>query len=225
MARLDYSQLSSCPQDSLSSIFSNLDDGPLLNRLQQYRRTGRPGYPLKPLWRAYVSSFLLNLPHTNALIRRLHEYPDLRNLCGFGDELPGRRTFNRFIQRLSYHADLVEACLAKLTDRLKVLLPDLGQTVAVDSTTVRSHSNPNRRRISDPEASWTAKNSARARKDGREWHWGYKLHMVADAKYGVSLGQTVTTASRNDSPELPRLMDHAQWVRWNPLLGQDQARG
>ena len=97
-----------------------------------------------------------------------------------------------------------------MTCRLRELLPDLGDTVAVDSTTVRSHSNPNRRVISDPEASWTAKNSPRAKSRGKEWHFGYKSHTVADAKYGVPLGQIVTTASRNDSPELPAVMEHTK---------------
>ena len=58
----------------------------------------------------------------------------------------------------------------------------------MDATTVRSHCNPNRKRVSDPEASWTAKNSARAKAGGKEWHHGYKVHMVADANYGLPLG-------------------------------------
>ena len=185
---------------------------PLLARLWAYRWNARPGYPLSALWRSYVASFHLNLPHTNALIRRLQDDAELRDLCGFGDRLPHRSTFNRFIQRLSYHSDLVESALASVTNKLREHLPDLGETVAVDGTTVRTHSNPNRRRkgISDPEASWTAKNSPRAKAGGKEWHFGYKSHAVADVKYGVPLGQIVTTASRNDSPELPTVIEHTK---------------
>ena len=40
--------------------------------------------------------------------------------------------------------------------------------------------------------------------------FGYKLHMVADANYGIPLAQFVTTGSRHDSQELPRLIDHAK---------------
>ena len=199
-----------CVGATLPEALNSINAVPLLFRLRLYRLTGRPGHPLKALWRAYVASFLLNLPHTNALIRRLEEDPELRRVCGFGEVLPGRRTFNRFIQRLSHHADLVEAALAGLTDRLKALLPDLGETVAVDATTVRSHSNPNRKRISDPEASWTAKNSPRGKDGKKEWQFGYKSHAVADAKYGLPLGQIVTTASRNDSPELPAVIEHTK---------------
>ena len=180
-----------------------LDDAALLDLLQQYRPTGRQGYPLLALWRSYVASFILNLPHTNALIRRLSDDPKLRSLCGFSGALPHRTTFNRFIQRLSHHPDLVEGCFVQITGRLKDLLPDLGQEVAIDATTVRSHSNPNRKRISDPEASWTAKTSARSKQGGKEWFFGYKVHMAADANYGVPIAHFVTTAKRNDSPELP----------------------
>ena len=193
----------------LAAIFASLHDDALLARLQEYRPVGRHGYPLQALWRAYVGSFVLNLPHTNALIRRLEDEPRFRTLCGFGT-LPHRRTFNRFIRRLSHHADLVEATFADLTHQLKALIPGLGNEVAVDATTVRSHCNPNRKRLSDPEASWTAKNSARAKAGGKEWHHGYKVHMVADANYGLPLAHLVTTAKRNDSPELPAVIARAE---------------
>ena len=193
----------------LAAIFASLHDDALLARLQEYRPVGRHGYPLQALWRAYVGSFVMNMPHTNALIRRLEDEPRFRTLCGFG-ALPHRRTFNRFIRRLSHHADLVEATFADLTHQLKGLIPGLGGEVAVDSTTVRSHCNPNRKRISDSEASWTAKNSPRAKDGGKEWHHGYKVHMVADANYGVPLAHVVTTAKRNDSPELPAVIARAE---------------
>ena len=132
----------------------------------------------------------------------------IRLTCEFST-LPHRTTFNRFINRLALHRDLVEECMATLTDQLAELLPGLGQNIAVDSTVVKSHSSPKRKTVSDPEASWTAKNSARS-KSGKEWHWGYKYHLVADATYGVPLYGYTTTASRNDSPELPKLLSQAE---------------
>ena len=186
----------------LAEIFVSLDDSALLARLQEYRPTGRQGYPLMALWRAYVGSFVLNLPHTNALIRRLEDDDGFRLLCGFGT-LPHRTTFNRFILRLSRHTDLVEASFVRLTGQIKALLPDLGEETAVDATTVRSHCAPSRKPISDPQASWTAKNSTQAKRGGKEWRHGFKVHMIADANYGLPLAHVVTTASRNDSPELP----------------------
>ena len=189
--------------NELQAVFDSLDDAALLVELQSYRWTGRQGYPLIALWRAYTASFVLNLPHTNALIRRLEDDPLLRAVCGFDGALPSRWTFNRFISRLSFHQDLVEQCLATLTSRLAEMLPDFGAKVAVDSTAVRTHSNPNRRTISDLEASWTAKTSARAKKGGKDWHFGYKYHCLTDVTHGIPITGFTTTAKRNDSPELP----------------------
>ena len=176
----------------------------ILETLRQRRWKGRPGYPVRVLWRAHAAAFLLNLPHTNALIRRLQDDVGLRNLCGFGDMLPHRTTFNRFIGRLSRHLDLVEDALARVTDQLKTLLPDLGDEVAIDSTAVRSHSNPNRKNVSDPEAKWGVKHSARAKDSATEYFFGYKVHAVADVKHRIPLAQIVTSGNRNDSPLLPK---------------------
>lgn len=204
----------------LAETLDAVDAAPLLYRLAEYRwYVGRKGYSLAALWRAYLASFVLGLPSTNALIRRLQDDPELRLLCGF-NKLPHRTTFNRFIRRLDSHIDLVNDCLASLTDQLAEQLPGLGEKVAVDSTTVRSHSNPGRKnaagQVSDPEASWTVKPSARSH-DGREWHFGYKYHLMADATYGVPLYGYTTTASLGDSPELPNLLagakDTHEWLR------------
>ena len=193
----------------LKAILDNIDDRKLLDTLQAYRWTGRQGYSLSALWHAYIAIFALSLPHTNAVIRRLEDDAELRMLCGFNSPLPHRTTFNRFIKRLADHRDLVEECLAGLTDRLAETLPGFGQKVAIDSTVVRTHSNPNRKHVSDPEASWTKKHSADSKDGEDEWYFGYKYHAVVDAVYGLPVTGFTTTASRSDSPELPRLVRQA----------------
>ena len=199
------------------AVFATLEDTGLLQRLEAYRLVGRKGYSLRALWRAYLVSYLRGYPKTNDLIRALEDNAGFRIFCGFRT-MPRRSTFNRFFKRLSSHTKLVEQVVAGLTDKLKALLPDLGKEVAVDSTVVSSHSRPRRKddegnvimESSDPEADWTAKNSARAKTGGKEWFWGHKVHMVADINYGLPLAQIVTTASRNDSPELPNLIAKAE---------------
>ena len=199
----------------LTAILDSINPNLILLRLSLDRTHNRPGYPLEAFWRAYVASFILNLPHTNALIRRLEEDKNLRAVCGFKNHLPHRTTFNHFIQRLSHHPILIEHALIEVTNQLKELLPNLGKIVAVDSTTVRTHGNPNRKVKSDPEASWTAKNSPKGKDGEKEWHYGYKLHAVTDATYGVPLGQIITTAKRNDSPFLPKLVNKTEtWHSW-----------
>ena len=200
-----------------------IDAAALLERLKQYRPgKGRAGYSNVTMWRAYAVTFKLHLGCTNDLIRALEDDPLLREACGFGGELPHRTTFNRFIQRVGNHPALVERAMAGMTTEIKEKwLPKLGKQVAVDSTVVRSHSNPNRKHKSDPEASWTVKNSAAA-KTGKEWAHGFKMHMAADANYGIPLAVNVTTAKRSDNPELPPLIEKAQqmydWFKPDAVL-------
>ena len=192
----------------VKAILDSVDASALIARLWQYRWNTRPGYPLSAMFRAHLLRFLLNLPSVNALIRRLQEDPRLRRLCGFGQQMPHRSTFNRFYSRLSDHRDLVEKALASLTDHLAGLLPGFGEKIAVDSTNVGAHSNPDKPTISDPDASWTGK--AKAAPKGRtEWHFGYKYHALVDAQYGLPITGFTTTASRNDNPTLPDLLDKA----------------
>ena len=199
------------------AVLTSLDDTGLVQRLEAYRLVGRKGHPLRALWRAYVCSYVFNLPSTNALIRLLQDRPDFFRFCGFVT-LPHRVTFNRFFNRLAAHAGLVEQVFAGVTNKLKALLPDLGDQVAVDSTVVSSFSRPYHKNkdgevtkhSSDPQAGWTAKNSARAKYDGKEWFWGYKVHAVADANHGIPLGHFVTPANQSDNPELPNNIRHSE---------------
>ena len=159
----------------------------------------------------------LDLPHTNALIRRLEDDSTLREVCGFDEPygLPCRRTFNRFIRRLADHNDLVAGCFHALTDQLRELLPGFGDEVAIDGTAVRSHSNPQKKDkvtglTSDPEAQWGVKHSVRSKNsESTEFFYGYKVHMVADATYDLPIAFKVTAGNRSDSPELPIVMEQS----------------
>ena len=190
------------------AVLDLVDPSTLIEKLWAYRWNGRPGYSLNALWRAHLLRHLLNLPSVNALIRRLQDDPRLRRLCGF-DQMPHRSTFNRFFARLSHHQDLVDKATASLTDQLARLLPGFGEEVAVDSTNISTHSNPDRSTISDPEASWTAKTKTHTSKNKLEWHFGYKYHSLVDARYGLPITGFTTTASRSDNPTLPALLDKA----------------
>ena len=165
------------------------------------------------------------------MIRRLQDDFGLRAACGFAeaDGLPRRRTFNRFIRRLADHQDLIAGVFHSLTDRLRDLLPGFGDVVAIDSTDVHSHSNPYKKSKvtglpSDPEARWGVAHSVRAKdKDGKVFYFGYKVHMVVDGTHDLPIAFKVTPGNRNDSPELPDVIDRAiaqfAWFRPRTLLG------
>ena len=166
------------------------------------------------MWSAYLLMFYLNLDGINHLVRVLQDNPGLRQICEL-PRMPDRSTFGRAFRRIADHLDLVEVASANLVASLNERLPELGCEVAVDSTTVPTFSNPNREsdkratEKSDPEAGWTKKNAARA-KGGKEWHWGYKLHAVVDANYGIPLTFITTAANRNDGKLLRPLVEKTE---------------
>ena len=201
----------------LSAILNDLNDEPLLNVLQDYRHTGRPGYPIRAMWRAYLVKFLLKIRYNNQLLERLRGSRKLREVCGLGDAVPSESALSRFVTRLADHQQLVEQCLVDATEELRGLvptvkqredrqdqpLPPLGMVLAVDSTLFLTYANPNRKVVSDPDARWGVKHTSKAKDGDTEWGFGYKMHLVSDATHGVPLAFTVTPANENDSTHLP----------------------
>lgn len=199
----------------LCEILDNLNDTSLIDHLFRLRWRGRHGHPVRALWRAFIISYILNLGSTSELHRRLADDPNLRSVCGFPGHVPHRTTFVRFFTRLAKSKSPVVQCNVEVVNALRPWLPDLGDEVAIDSTAVRTHGNPRKR--SDADAAWGVKTSSRSIKGSEEYHYGFKYHALADAKYGVLLGGILEPANKNDSPLLPTVMEHAKglfsWFR------------
>ena len=224
----------------LASIFDGIDDAPLIERLNEYRRTGRRGYHPRAMWRAYLSKFILKIRYNNQLLERLRGSRKLREACGFGEDVPSESALSRFVSRLADHQDLVERCLQGATAALRGLvppvkrrtgkqdqpLPPLGAVLAIDSTLFETYANPNRRSVhdapADPDAKWGLKHSSRTKEGKKEWGFGYKMHMISDATHGVPLAFTVTPANENDSTQLTGLLKKAladhPWIEAGAFL-------
>ena len=202
------------PYQDQAKVLDSIDDSRIVRKMAQYRANGGPRtYSIRAMFRAYLLMYLLNMASVSELWRKLDDDSVFRLLCGFS-KLPHRTTFDRFIARLRQHKNLVDEVQIQITDKLRALHPDMGQHIAVDSTTVRTHSNAMRvskitGQVSDPEASKTAKVNNRSGK--MDWWFGYKLHLMVDAKYQIPITAFTTTAKRHDSPTLPELMERAKF--------------
>lgn len=201
----------------LKAVFENLHDDELLNALEKTRWTGRPGYPIRVMWRTLIASYVLNIGTIEGLRRRFHENPFLAVCCGiYSDgEIPSRFAYYRFIKKLLAHRELIEQCMAKCVCSLKENLSDFSESIAVDSTDIHTYSNPSSKKKGnpDPDASWSVKKD----KHGKDkWWFGYKAHIACDSSYEVPLVVEVTAASVNDSVRLIPLL--AKIRRNNPSL-------
>ena len=201
-------------EDMFVSIpYKHLLDTIVSERIRAFSPLGRPGYLLEPLLKGVVASYYLGLKSTAHIVRRLQEDTILAVTCGFDPrDIPHRSTFSRFSKKLSKYQDMVDQCLNQMTTELKSLLPEFGKVVAVDSTPVRSHSNPNKQLVSDPEAGWIAKGGSGKNK---EWRFGYRFHTVVDARTELPISKKLTLAKVQDVQELlPLLRETKKQLSW-----------
>ena len=207
----------------LSAVLDLADDPPLLNRLDEYNRTGRPPYPVRAMWRAILTKYLLGIRYNVELVAMLRSNAAVRQCCGFGLATPNESVVCRFFKRLTQHQDLVETALTRLIDRVAGAVaerkgdrqPPVGWLVALDSTDIDAWVDTSREPFSDPDARWGVRTNAQA-EGGKEYFFGYKMHAICDAYYGVPLGFIILPANRNDSPQLPPLIEKVQIT--NPNL-------
>jgi len=207
--------------EELEGIFASIPYKELLNailleRTRAFSPLGRLGYPLEPLLKGIVASHYLGVKSTSAIVRRLQEDEILALICGFDpDDIPHYKAFCRFIKKLRRFQHLLDACLNQTTTELKGFLPGFGEVVAVDSTPVRSHSNPNKKPISDPQAGWIPKETGGERE---EWHFGYKLHLITCVEHKLPVYKKLTMADVQDVEFLlPPLKEAREVFRWfNP---------
>lgn len=210
----------------LNEVFRSVPYRKLLQKIKNdktraFSPLGRPGYSLEVMLKAYLAGYRMGVKHTNDLIVRLQDNEDLRVICGFDADkpLPHRTTFNRFMNRLMKYQDTIDNCLNEITTKLHELLPGFGEEVAIDLTPVHSHSDPNRKAVSDPEAGWVYKEG----KEKKKWEWGYPLHLLVDANHEIPIAKQLTPAADREKkvalPLLKKAQSQLSWFKPKAVIG------
>lgn len=206
----------------LAQVLDAIDDTPVVEAINKHYRTGRPSYNQGAMLRAVFAKYILSIRFTNRLVDRLASSPRLRQVCGFGNKVPSESTFSRFVSRLKDYTDLIEDCIIKAVNKIRQHLPDLGDITAFDGTSIDTFASPLRQPPTDPDADWGYKHSARAKDGTQVLFFGYKMHMIADAQYGIPLSFTLTAASGSETTEirtaLSKAMKEYPWLKPDYLL-------
>ena len=181
----------------------------LIKVIHEARHNGRPGFPPVVMWRACCLKYLLNMRYTSEFIDRLKSSPKLQRLCGFKGKIPSESTFSRFFALLASKGDVFDKITSELVACLQPHLPGFGQDLAVDSTDLEAYANPKRNTPRDPDAAWGRRTikAKSAPAGSTESFFGYKLHSLTDAKYGVPLVHLVTPGNVADTTQLIPLTD------------------
>lgn len=194
------------PFEELQRLFEALDDGDLVSALEATRWTGRPGFPIRVMWRTLVASFYLGIVHDTDLVRALDSNPLLAAACGIEgpDRVPSKFAYCRFRRKLVGFNEIVADVLSSAVSRLRDALPGFGETVAVDSTDVKAWAN-GFHQDTDPDAGTGAK------KKPHTYYWyGYKVHLAVDAESELPLWFEITAANVYDGHHLAPVLHEAQ---------------
>jgi transposase, IS5 family len=207
----------------LSDILASTEVSRLIDELQATRLTGRPGYPLRAMVGMALAKSMYAIPTWTRTVALVREHRDLAAVIAPDGEVPSLWSCYRFTAKLRAHTTALEECIASVLRALKKANPLLGWNVAIDASDMPAYANgqrfkyrngPERKKYSDPDASWGHRSAVSTRKGGG--FYGYRIHMAVCSKTDLPLAWKVETAKMNESPTVAPLLDKLQGLGINP---------
>jgi transposase len=204
------------PDDPLKIIFDNIDWSfihPLVK--DKYSPQGADGYDPISLYKAELLIYLGEVSSDRKLTSALRYNARLCLLCSFNFlKTPSNGTFTNFRDRIG--SDTFYEILHQLIAQAIALKVIQGGDTAIDSTHLWAYANKygkktcsckgkcqHPRDYSDTDAKWGYKS-----KDYT--FFGYKVHLIVDAKSQLPLDVKVTPANEHDSPQAKPLLQGAR---------------
>jgi hypothetical protein len=200
----------------IATLLASPEVTALVANLQATRWTGRPGYPIRAMvGMALVNSYYV-LPTWTRTAALVNEHAALRKAIGCPKvtDAPSVHACYRFTRKLREHKGLVDACIAAVIASLRSELPGFGDTIAIDGSDLPAYANgqrflfnhgPERKKFSDPDASWGHRSAISTRKGGG--FYGYKIHAAVDVASGLPASWETHTAKDAEVPVVPALLD------------------
>lgn len=161
-----------------------------------------------------LAKSLYALPTWTRTVRLVREHSELAAVIVPDGAVPSIDACYRFTRKLRKHADMLEACIAAVVGALKRRNPLLGWDVAIDASDMPAYANgqrfvskggKERKKFSDPDASWGHRSAVSTRKGGG--FYGYRIHMAVCSKTDLPLAWTVETAKDRESATVGPLLD------------------
>ena len=207
---------------AIHALLASIPDQRLLHLLEQRRHHGCDKYPVRVLWGCLLLAILLRYPSMQACLDELRRNAGLRLLIDLEREqdVPHGWNLSRFLTVLGqqpFQAELV-AIFDAMVRHLGASVADLGRHTAGDSTALSGRPEPDDERRAQEVAQGLPQPSGGRKEyqddDGKvtkivEW-FGYKLHLLVDAKHEVALAYHVSDTKAGDNEEIEPLLAHAQ---------------
>jgi hypothetical protein len=154
---------------------------------------------------------LYTIPTLTRAVALVRDHAALRKVLG---AVPSVDAAYRFSVKLRKHETMLTECIESVLAALREAKPGMGCTVAIDGSDMPAWGNgqryvkrggPERKKFSDPDASWGHRSSISTRSGGG--YYGFKLHAAVDTLTGLPVAWQVRTARDSELPEVSNLLD------------------
>jgi len=197
-----------------------MDDEALMLRLEARRGNGRNDYPVRVMWNLIIAMKVFGHRTIASFRRELARNSQLRSICGLEDFgrkkhlVPPARVFSGFLKLLAEEQEGIDTMFSGMVEELGEALPEFGKGVAGDGKYLDSYAN---REDKDPNANAGCRAERDAKmgmkeyhyvdKNGKaqvkkEYHYGFKAHIVCDVKTELPIAYSVLAANSNEREAL-----------------------
>ena len=224
----DYTEIENLGDlERLKLFFENIEDEELCQILEKERKNGRNDYPVRVMLNLIYAMKIFGHRSVESFRRELARNSQLRIVCGLSEGrykylkdrkhlVPPGRVFTGFLNRLKKHIDEIEKIQEQLVKFMYENLEGFGEDCAVDGKYLDSYGNQfykNKKQDNRGEHDATVSCKTYYMKDGskkKEWHYGFRAHIICDAKYGLPIKYKVTPANNSEQIELDNMIEELE---------------
>jgi len=210
-----------CLEDSpslqgIKELLRTVPDAHLLEALRRHRGKGRNSYAVHTCWGVLLLTVFLRHLNIESCLRELRRNAGLRALIGIASEraVPRKWNMSRFMKVLGRrcHLELMREIFDTMIRRLGDVVPDLGQRLAGDSSSLSARGDGKEDPDGLPQPSGGRKEYTDEQGNVTrvlEW-FGYKFHLLVDVKHEVALAYAISDATAADNKHIPQMLAQAQ---------------
>jgi hypothetical protein len=207
----------------------------LMVRIEKRRGNGRNDYPVRVMWNLIIAMKVFSHRTVQSFRRELSRNSQLRKLCGLCDLgrkkhlVPPARVFSRFLSLLAEEQEGIDALFTQQIIELSEELPEYGKNAAGDGKYLDSYAkraakdpNPKAGKRAERDAAWSCKEYHYADQSGRvqvkkEWHYGFKAHIVCDVKTELPIAYNVLPANIDEKKAMVELVNELPYAVRNRM--------
>ena len=227
----DYSEIENLGDlEKLKIFFENIEDDELCEKIEKERKNGRNDYPVRTMLNLIYAMKIFGHRSVESFRRELSRNSQLRIVCGLSEGrykyckdrkhlVPPARVFTGFLKKLVKHKREVEKINERLVKFMYENLENFGKDCAVDGKYLDSYANQfhksKAKKGNDRRAEHEATVSCKTyyMKDGttkKEWHYGFRAHILCDAKYGLPIKWRITPANKSEQKVLDKILEQME---------------